>query len=178
MKKYNFMKHVNPKIAAISAFVSAGILVASLILGILVNMNGNLFLSRIGGVIATILLLIFTLIKLDGYLNFSKPRLLVIMVWTMMALVILNSAAEVWSNLGNFPTIILITTWALLGLATIVFGTSILKLKKIDYGTPIGVLYIIQGAFNITIILAILGSLMAIPIYIVEGLMFLKAAKK
>jgi|TARA_B100002003_G_C13943065_1_gene457561 hypothetical protein len=173
---------MNLKISAWSAIANAIIVIPLFVIGFIAMSKPEvtsltysfIFLSLISVVIGILIIMGFITLA-----NFTKNKFLRNMAFIFIIVAIIASGIEVFTmfqTLAVFDIVILI----LIGIISILFGISVLKLKEAFGGivTALGVLYIIEGVFEITIILTLLVPLTTIIISVLEAIFFFRASKK
>ncbi|MBU4283550.1 MAG: hypothetical protein KKA61_00305 [Nanoarchaeota archaeon] len=173
---------MNFKISAWSAIINAVIVIPLLvIISIVLSQPGNIVLLSSYILISLISLIAYILI-LMGFIslaNLTKNIFLRNMAYVILVVGILSLIIEIMTLFKEFA-ISDIVILIIVGITSILFGISVLKLKEVFGGiaTGLGVLYIIEGAFEVTIIFVLLVPLTMIIISILEAILFFNAAKK
>lgn len=115
-----------------------------------------------------------------GYIRIAKKnkaKFLEVMMYIGVAVGLIIGAHSIITNLSQ-PLIGLILS-VFSGLLIAISGVAVLELKK-KFGTIIivlGILYIVQGVFLMTIILSLLSPFLSLAINILEAIFFFRASK-
>jgi hypothetical protein len=132
----------------------------------------------------SILSLILGLLVLYGFVilaNKTKNQLLKITSYIAIVFTFVFSILNIVGHFLDFNGLIYIVPLLLIGITAIVMGTAVFKLKKTVIGgiaTAVGVMYIIEGAFLLTVILSLFVPFTSIATSILEAILFLRASKK
>jgi len=173
------------KWAAIAAIINAIIVIPGFVLGFLTGYLQDNAAVKIITLIILPIALIAGLLVLNGYfilskkfkLNFLKIMTLITVVFTVVLTVLdIFLILQPSAALSKLTLVLLV----LLGVEEILFGISIFKLKKKISRLPValGVLYIISGAFFMTVVLAAISPIIGLVTCILEAILFSRAAKK
>ena len=172
---------MNLKLSAWAAIVSVVIIIPGFIIAILKGLHPDDVVAHFLFIVISILELIIFIPIYLGYLKIAKIKklkfLAVMQSISFVTAILLTILAISTIKLAFLPGLILAIS---LGIIVIITGVAIFKLKDIFGGIiiAIGVMYIINGVFYISVILTALSPLMGIATLILEAIFFFRASKK
>ncbi|MBC8494575.1 hypothetical protein H8D36_00295 [archaeon] len=173
------------RFAAWAAVVNAIIIIPTFIIGFIAAITDNKALMINATIISSVVFLVTGLLVLYGFYILSnkiKSKFLRVMTYitfgVLIAITVINIVSQFFEPQAWMVVNVILLV--IVALTSIFFGIAVLHLKKIANGlaTALGVMYIIEGGFILTILLVVLVPLTSLATSILEAILFFKLLKK
>ena len=165
------------KISHVSAVIYACVIIPVLLFA---GFIGNSIIMKIIDSILLVGVAVLMILILKSYLKLSTKNCFVNnMSWIMILLTVIVALFNVLKlYLAFSATIFYIVTWVTAAIY-IIFGISLFKMKKLSFlFSMTAIFYVLLGAFNASLVLAILGPALYVAKAIAEAFMFSRLMKK
>lgn len=170
------------RVSKFSSIISVIFLIPSAIIGVLATIyKENILLKELSFGMA-LFGMAFSIAILYGYISLAKQQKLGSLknMALLNIIFIILTSPIIYFNLFHQSKTSMIFSFLyviMVGIIYILFGRVLLKLKKFKDIRKIGILYIVMGAFELSIILLIFSPLLAIAVRIFEAKLFNRLGK-